>query len=102
MASSARISRLPQRALQVLDQIVAMLEAGGEADEALADPEFGAAFRRQPLMRRRRRMGDEGLGVAEIVGDPRQLERVEAAERGSLAAPDFESDQRRSVAHLLL
>ena len=44
-----------------------MLEAGGEPHKALADAEFGARFRRQPLMRRGRGMGDEALGVAEIV-----------------------------------
>jgi len=42
------------------------------------------------------------LGVAEIVGDPRQLEAVEAAERRRLAALDLEADQGRAGAHLLL
>ena len=74
-------SRLLQRALQILDQIVAMLEPGGESDKAFADAELGARLRRQPLMRSGRRMGNEALGVAEIVGDPRQLQSVEAAER---------------------
>ena len=77
-------SRLLQRRRKILDQIVALLEPGREADKALADAEFGARLRRQPLMRRRRRMGDEALGVAEIVGDPRDLQRVEAAERAAL------------------
>ena len=66
---------LLQRRLQILDQIVGMFEAGGVADEAVADPELGACFRRKPLMRRGRRMGDEALGVAEIVGDARELQR---------------------------
>jgi hypothetical protein len=70
-----------------------MLEPGREANKALADAEFGARLRRQPLMRRGRRMGDEALGVAEIVGDPRDLQRVEAAERAGLAALDLEADQ---------
>src|SRR5216684_9103510 len=59
-------SRRLQRSLQILDQIVAVLEAGGEPDETLADAEFGADFRRQPLMGGGRRMSDEALGVAEI------------------------------------
>ena len=61
-----------------------MLESDREADEAFADAEFGARLRRQPLMRRGRRMGDEALGVAEIVGDPRKLQRVEDAEAAAL------------------
>src|SRR5258707_14329257 len=95
-------SRLLQRRLQILDQIVLMFKPGRESDKAFADPEFGARLRRQPLMRGGGGMGDEALGVAEIVGNPRYLQRVEAAERGRLAALDLEADQRRSAAHLLL
>ena len=40
----------------------------------------------QPLVRRRRRMGDQALGVAEIVGDAHDLERVLERERALLAA----------------
>src|ERR1700722_8187146 len=79
-----------------------MFEAGGEGDEAVADPEFGARLRRKPLMRGGRRMRDEALGVAEIVGDARELQSVECAECACLAALDLEADQRRSGAHLLL
>ena len=79
----ANLTPAPAR-LQILDQIVAVLEAGREPDKALADAEFGARLRRQPLMRRGRRMGDEALGVAEIVRDPRQLQRVETTERAAL------------------
>src|SRR6185312_2505739 len=95
-------SRLLQRRRKILDQIIGMLEPGGEADKAFADAELGARLRRQPLMRRGRGMGDEALGVAEIVGDARDPQRVEAAERGLLAALDLEADQRRAGAHLLL
>src|ERR1700743_803258 len=79
-----------------------MFEAGGEPNKALADPEFGARLRRQPLMRGGGWMGDEALGVAEIVRNPRQLQRVERAERRRLTALDLEADQRRAGAHLLL
>ena len=65
-------SRLLERRRQILDQIVRMLEADREADEAFADAELGAVLGLQPLVRRRRRMGDEALGVAEIVRDARQ------------------------------
>src|SRR6266702_8940561 len=80
---------------KILDQIVGVLEPGGEADKAFADAELGARFRRQALMRRGRGMGDEALGVAEIVRDLRDLQRVEAAEGARLAAFHLEPDQRR-------
>src|SRR6185369_16741781 len=101
-ASAWLASRLLQRRRQILDQIVRMLEPRGEADEALADAERGAVFRLQALMRRGCRMRDEALGVAEIVRDLRELQLVEHAERGRLAALDLEADQRRAAAHLLL
>src|SRR3954470_20845688 len=94
--------RLLQRRREILDQIVGMLEPGGEADEALADAERGAVLRLEALVRRRRGMGDETLGVAEIVRDLRELELVEHAERRRLATLDLEADQRRAAAHLLL
>src|SRR2546430_3035007 len=95
-------SRLLQRRRKILDQIVGMLEPARKANEAFADAELSARLRCQPLMRRRRGMGDEALGVAEIVRDARDPQRVEAAERGLLAALDLEADQRRTGAHLLL
>ena len=47
-------SRRLQRGLQILDQIVAMFEAGREPDKAFADAEFGSRLRGQALMRRGR------------------------------------------------
>src|SRR5262245_42547447 len=79
-----------------------MLQSGREAHEALADAELGAGFRLEALMRGGGGMGDEALGVAEIVGYPRQLQRIEEAERGRLAALDLEANQGRAGAHLLL
>src|SRR5690349_9056382 len=91
-----------QRLLEILDQIVDMLEARRVADETLADAELGARFRREALMRGGRRVRDQALGIAEIVGDSRQLQPIEAAEGAGLAALDLETDQRRAGAHLLL
>src|SRR5262245_22191662 len=91
-----------QRLSEILDQIVRVLQPRREADEAFADAELGTRVRRQALMRRGGGMGDEALGVAEIVGDARDLEPVEAAECAGLAALDLEADQRRSRPHLLL
>src|SRR6267142_6739353 len=89
------VSRLLQRGGEILDQVVGMFEAGGKANEAFADAEFGAGLRLQPLVRGGGRMRHKALGVAEIVRDPRQLERVETAERRRLAARDLEADQGR-------
>src|SRR5450755_2510267 len=74
-------SRLLQRGLQILNQVVLVLEPGGKSDKTFADAEFGARLRRQPLVRGGGGMGDEALGVAEIVGNPRDLQPVEGTER---------------------
>ena len=79
-----------QRRQQILDHVVGVLEPGRKPHQPVADAELGALLRRQPLMRRRRRMRDQALGVAEIVGDADELERVEEAERACLAAFDLE------------
>jgi len=47
------------------------------------------------------RMGDEALGVAEIVGDAHEPQRIEETERRRLVARDLEGDQRGAAAHLL-
>ena len=87
------MSRLLQRGVQILDQIVGVFEPGRESDKAFADAKFGARFRLQPLMRRGRGMGDEALGVAEIVGNPRDLQRIEA--RNAPALPPLTSKPTR-------
>src|ERR1700730_18598114 len=79
-----------------------MFKADRQAQQAFADAELAALRRRQPLMRGRRRMGNEALGVAEIVADAHELERVLKTERALLAALDLEPDHRRAAAHLLL
>src|SRR5260370_18939422 len=84
-------SRLLQCCLQILDQIVAVLEAGREPDKAFADPEFGARLRRQPLMGGSPRMGDEAFGIAEIVRNPAKLHPLKTAEPRRLSAFAFEA-----------
>ena len=76
-----------QRREHVLDDIVGMFEPDRNPHQAVADAELGALRRRQPLVRRRRRMGDQALGIAEIVADADQLERVLKAERGRSCRP---------------
>src|SRR5271165_486804 len=89
----AKTSNHFQRRQHVLDDVVGMLEPDREAYQAVADTEFGALRRSKPLMRRRRRMRDEALGVAEIVADANELERILETERGVLAAFDVERDE---------
>src|SRR5262245_45469706 len=92
---------LLQRTEQIAHDVVRVLEPGGEPNQSIADPKFRARFRRQALMRRRRRMRDQALGVAEIVSDADELERVEKPERAGLVATcHFERDERRTTAHL--
>src|SRR4051795_7493886 len=83
--------RLLQRRGQILDQVVRVLKPRREADEALADAERGAVLRLEALMRRRCRMRDEALGVAEVVRDLGELELVEHAERRDRKSPRLNS-----------
>ena len=70
MLAMPRQSRfIPPRGDEILDNIVGMLEPDREPHEPVADAEFGALCRRQPLVGRRRRMSDHALGVAEIVAN---------------------------------
>src|SRR3546814_5623627 len=47
-------------------------------------------------------MGDEALGVAEIVGDVDKAKRVHHAKRARLSAGDLEGHQRAAALHLAL
>src|SRR3546814_1054499 len=78
------------------------MEADRKAQQAVADAECGAILRLQTLVRRRRRMGDEALGVAEIVGDVDKAKRVHHAKRARLSAGDLEGHQRAAALHLAL
>src|SRR4051812_35614099 len=61
--------RLLERLLEVLGDVLDILEPDRDADEAVVDAELGALRRADLRMRRRRRVGDEALRVAEVVGD---------------------------------
>ncbi len=78
-----RLHRL-QRGEHVLNDVVGMFEADRNAHQPVADAELGALRRGEPLVGRRRRMGDEALGVAEIIADADELEsRPESGTRPS-------------------
>src|SRR3984957_15534021 len=95
-----RQGRLVERLAQVLDQVVHVLEADGQSDEARRDPERRALLGLEPLMGRRLRMGDEAFGVAEIVGNANDRKRVGDPESRRLAAGDFERHDRAAAFHL--
>ena len=59
-------------------------------------PRSARCSRLQPLVRRGRRMRDQALGVAEIVGDAHDLERVLERERALLAAGHLERHRASS------
>src|SRR6185369_3792499 len=92
-AASKSSNRL-QRRHHVVDQIVGMLEPARQANHAVTDAEVGALLRLEPLVRRRRRMGDQALGIAEVVGDTHELERILKRERALLAIGDLERYER--------
>src|SRR3546814_21178322 len=83
-----------------LDDVGGVLEADRKAQQAVADAECGAILRLQTLVRRRRRMGDEALGVAEIVGDVDKAKRVHHATRARLSAGHLEGPTRAAALHL--
>src|SRR5258708_7861416 len=79
-----------------------MFEPDRYTHQSVADAELGALWRREPLVRCRRRVRDQAFRVAEIVADANELERILKTERAALAAFDFKSNERRAAAHLLL
>ena len=99
-ASRRRLSGV-QRRQQILDQSSGCSSPAENRTSPSPMPSCGALRGRQPLVRRRRRMRDQALGVAEIVGDADELERVEEAEGAVFAALHLERAQRRARLHLL-
>ena len=72
--------------VNVSDKIIDCLEADGQANEAVRYPEFGPGFWLQALVRCRRGMRDQALGVAEIVRQLDDREPIQEPERSLLAA----------------
>src|SRR6185437_16267613 len=85
-APSNRVQRLQQ----ILHDVVGMLEAGRKPDQPVANAELRALLGSQSLVRGRGRMRDETLGVAKIVGDADELERILETESACFAALDVE------------
>src|SRR5690606_31395954 len=90
-----------QRLAYIRDEVVGVLQSHRQPQRAAADAEFGTRLVGQALVRGGRRMRDQALRVAEIVGHLDYVERVLEAEGLRLPARDIEADQRRAALHLL-
>src|SRR4029078_9876214 len=95
------LTRGSKRLVKIGLQVAHVLEPDGKPDGVVENAELGASLWRQPLMRRRGRVRNEALGVAEIVADLEDRERVHEAERVLLIALHLERDHRASAIHLL-
>ena len=87
-----RVSLVSRARAEVVDEVADVLEADRDAQHAVGDADRGARLGRQPAVRRRRRVGDERLRVAEVVGDVDDLQRVHQRERLVLASVELEGD----------
>src|SRR6185437_12934180 len=87
------MSRCLQRLVEIGDEVGGILDPDREPHQPVIDAQRGAVFGLQAMMRRRRRMRDEALGVAEIVGNLDQSERVLEAEGAGLAAGHRDSSK---------
>ena len=66
---SAVVKLDAKRLGHVLFDVFDIFEADRQANQAIADAKPFTLLDRQARMRRRRRMGDQTLGVAQVVGD---------------------------------
>src|SRR5215510_15828932 len=100
--SSGRSLDHSERGNEVFDDVIGMFQPAREPHQTVADAELRAGGGCEALVRRGRRMRDQALGVAEIVADFDELERILKTERAGLAAGHLECDQSRTRPHLLL
>src|SRR5438128_295497 len=87
-------------ALQVLDQVLDVFNPDRQSQHAVAYADRGALLGGEPLMCRRRRVGDQALRVAEIVGNVDDFQRIGEGEGRRLTADDIECDQCSAAGHL--
>ena len=83
-----------------MDQIVGIFQADGKAHHSVGDAKFGSRFGLQPLVSCCRWMGDEALGVSEIVGNPDNSKGIEEPESVLLGAFHLECHDLTATAHL--
>src|SRR5690606_32971680 len=87
-------------AVDIPDQVVRVFDPCRKPQCAAENSGGGAAFITQVLVRCRGRMGDQALGIAQIVGNLDDLQSIAEIERRLLAAFDVKTDQRGTAGHL--
>src|SRR5215472_13238799 len=100
LAVNSTISHRVKRAVEVLDEVAGVFETDGQTNQSLVDAQRLFILRGKFLMRGGRGMSDEALGVAEIVGNLDDAQRILEAERASFSARNNESDQIAAAGHL--
>src|SRR5215471_8666989 len=91
-----------ERLREIGDEVGLVLDADGEADEAVADAERRARFRRYRSVRHDRRMLDQALDAAEALGQREDLAALEEAARVVEAALEDRRHHAAEAAHLPL
>src|SRR5512144_1384164 len=86
------LARGVERAAQVLDQVVRMLEADRKADHAFGDPGLRELVRRHPEVRRRRRMNDERRRIAHVSEVREEPERLDELPPLRARPPELEAE----------
>src|SRR5207247_714598 len=85
--------RQSEGAVELRDEVVRILNADGETDEAVADAQARPLLGRDPPMRRDRGVEDLGIEIAQGRGRRDEVERVEEAECGlARVGPQDEGD----------
>ena len=81
---------------EVVDEIVHMLNADGEADGLGADPRGLQLVRGELAVGGRRRVGDQGLGVPHVDQALEQLDAIEHGDARVITASHAKGDNRRA------
>src|SRR5690606_37315895 len=84
--------RRPQCLVQVFDDVVHVLDADGQPDEIRGDARGPRLLFGQLLVRRAGRVNDQRLGVAQVGQQREQLDAVDEAAAGLVAAFDAEGE----------
>jgi len=97
---------LTQRPVQVGEQILGAFQSDRDADHGVAQADSGPSFGAHRTVRGGRRVGDQRLGVAEVVGDVDDTQLVEYLEGAlftlTLRRLELEGHDGAAAGHLTL
>ena len=96
------LARRSQGLIEVGREVAHILKSDREPHAVVRNAKLRAGVRREPLMGGGGGMGGEAFGVAEIVADLEDLQRVQDAKGRRLVALDLERDHRAAARHLAL